>query len=261
VLLVAGLARTNAATASILLNAELAATVVLAAVVFREHLGARMWWSAGLITFAGGLLAWQPGASLDTGAVLVIAACVAWGFDNGVTAGIEQLAREHVVMLKGIIAGGANVTIGLLVTGWGAGTAPWDVVAALAIGATGYGLSISLWVKGARDIGAARGQVIFATAPFIGAAIAWTLLGEDVTAVELVAAAVAALGVVVSLRSAHEHIHHHHEVVHDHEHGHDGHHDHTHDDFVARRHTHPHVHHPLVHAHAHVPDLHHRHEH
>lgn len=260
VLLIAGLARTNAATASILLNAELAATVVLAAVVFREHLGASMWWSAGLITLAGGLLAWQPGASIDIGAVLVIAACVAWGFDNGVTAGIEQLAPEHVVLMKGVIAGGANVTIGVLVTGWGAGTTLWDVVAALTIGATGYGLSITLWVKGARDLGAARGQVIFATAPFIGAAIAWTVLGEDARAVELVAASVAAVGVAVSLRSAHEHAHEHHELAHDDEHDHDVHHDHTHDVHVTGRHTHPHVR-PLVHTHPHVPDLHHRHEH
>jgi drug/metabolite transporter (DMT)-like permease len=266
VLLVAGLARTSAATASILLNAELAATVVLAALVFREHLGARLWWSAGLITFAGALLAWQPGARLDIGAVLIIAACVAWGFDNGVTATIEQLAPEHVVMLKGIIAGGANLAIGLLVAGWGDGTTQWDVLAALAIGAAGYGLSITLWVKGARDLGAARGQVIFATAPFIGALIAWTVLGDDVTAIELVAAAIAALGVAVSLRSAHDHTHRHHDIVHEHEHEHDAdsddlHHDHAHADGFRGRHTHRHEHRPLAHSHPHVPDLHHRHEH
>ena len=57
-----------------------------------------------------------------------------------------------------------------------------DVVAALAIGAAGYGLSITLWVKGARDLGAARGQAIFVTAPYIGALIAWTLLGDAATA-------------------------------------------------------------------------------
>ena len=95
-------------------------------------------------------MTWQPGASLDVGALLVIAACVAWGFDNGLTASIEQLAPEHVVMLKGVIAGGANLTIGVIVTGWGISTTVSDVVAALAIGAAGYGLSITLWVKGAR---------------------------------------------------------------------------------------------------------------
>lgn len=262
VLLVAGLARTNAATASILLNAELAATVVLAALVFREHLGVRMWLSAALITLAGGILTWQPGASLDVGALLVVAACLAWGFDNGVTAAIEQLAPEHVVMFKGLIAGGANLAIGLGVAGWGADTTTVDVLAALAVGAAGYGLSITLWVKGARDLGAARGQVIFATAPFIGAFIAWTLLGDDATAIQIAAGVTAGIGVAVSLRSAHDHEHHHHDLSHEHEHSHDdGHHDHTHDEVVVGRHAHTHRHRPLVHAHPHVPDLHHRHEH
>ena len=262
VLLVAGLSRTDPATASILLNAELAATVVFAAVLFREHLGARTWVAAGLITVAGAMLTWQPGASLDLGALLVIAACVAWGFDNGVTAGIEQLAPEHVVMMKGAIAGGANLAIGLLIAGWGTTTSLSDVVAALAIGAAGYGLSITLWVKGARDLGAARGQVIFATAPFIGAVLAWTVLGDDATAIQLLAALIAGVGVAVSLRSAHGHAHRHDPIVHDHEHVHDDdHHDHEHADGFTGRHTHVHEHHPLVHAHPHVPDLHHRHEH
>lgn len=262
VLLVAGLARTDPATASILLNAELAATVVLAALVFREHLGARMWAAAGLVTLAGAMLTWQPGARLDVGALLVIAACVAWGFDNGVTAGIERLAPEHVVMLKGVIAGGANLAIGLLAAGWGPTTTPWDVVAALLIGAAGYGVSITLWVKGARELGAARGQVIFATAPFIGALIAWTVLGDDATAIQVAAAVIAGIGVAVSLRSGHEHPHRHDVLEHEHEHVHDDdHHDHEHADGFTGRHTHVHAHRALVHAHPHVPDLHHRHEH
>jgi drug/metabolite transporter (DMT)-like permease len=261
-LLVAGLARTNAATASILLNTELAATVLLAAMVFREHLGRRLWWSAALITAAGGLLTWQPGASLDVGAVLIVGACIAWGFDNGVTAGIEQLAPEHVVFLKGVIAGGANLTIGWLLFGWGSTTTLRDIVAAVAIGAAGYGMSITLWVKGARDLGAARGQVIFATAPFIGATIAWTVLGENATTIEIVAAVIAAVGVAVSLRSAHDHHHHHHDVEHHHEHTHDDdHHLHTHDDGFTGRHVHVHEHEPVIHDHPHVPDLHHRHDH
>jgi hypothetical protein len=34
---------------------------------------------------------------------------------------------------------------------------------ALVIGGFGYGVSITLWVAGARDLGAARGQLVFAT--------------------------------------------------------------------------------------------------
>lgn len=266
VLLVAGLARTNAASASILLNTELVATVVFAAVLFREHLGPRLVISAVLITAAGALLTWEPGAALDVGALLIVAACVCWGLDNGVTARIEQLAPEHVVALKGAVAGGANLMIGLLAFGLGAATGPGDVVAALAIGAFGYGVSITLWVKGARELGAARGQVIFATAPFIGASLAWTVFEESVQAIQLVAVALAAAGVAVSLRSGHEHRHHHHPVAHDHAHTHgddhgDGHHRHEHADGFTGRHAHPHGHDELVHAHPHVPDLHHRHRH
>jgi drug/metabolite transporter (DMT)-like permease len=240
--------------------------VVLAAVVFREHLGRRVLLSAGLVTLAGALLSWEGGAGVDVGAILVVAACVCWGLDNGVTAAIEQLAPEHVVALKGVAAGGTNLAIGLVVGGAAQVPDRGEVLAALAIGAAGYGASITLWVKGARDLGAARAQVIFATAPFVGVAIAWTFLAEDVRTVQLVAVVLAAAGVAVSLRSAHEHAHHHHPMVHDHEHVHDDvhhdvHHSHRHDDGFVGRHAHRHAHVAIVHAHPHVPDLHHRHEH
>ena len=166
-LLVAGLARAPAATASILLNLELAATVLLAATVFREHLGRRVLLGAALVTGAGVVLSWEPGARLSLGALLIAAACLAWGLDNGVTAKIDQLSPEHVVLLKGFVAGLANVTLGFVFVEGPAGVSMGEAVAALAIGAAGYGASITLWVKGARDLGAARGQVIFAAVPFI----------------------------------------------------------------------------------------------
>ena len=179
----------------------------------------------------------------------------------------RSCASTSVVALKGVVAGGVNLAIGLVMVGWGATTGVGDVFAALLLGAAGYGWSITLWVKGARDLGAARGQVIFATAPFIGAAIAWTLLGETVEVSQVGAVALAAAGVGLSLRSDHEHGHRHDVLVHDHEHVHDDHHDHDHDhdqdpdhEFEGR-HSHLHRHDVLVHAHPHVPDLHHRHEH
>ncbi len=261
-LLVAGLARTSAATASILLNLELAATVLLAATIFREHLGRRVVAGAVLVTCAGMVLVWEPGAELSVGALLIAGACAAWGLDNGVTAKIDQLGPEHVVLMKGAIAGTANLMLGLGFADDTAGISLGAVVAALAVGAAGYGASIVLWVKGARDLGAARGQVIFATAPFIGVLIAWLVLGEGVQMVQLVAVGLAALGVAVSIESAHEHEHRHVAVEHEHEHSHsDEHHDHGHDDHVDGRHTHQHHHRPRRHAHPHVPDLHHRHTH
>ena len=134
---------------------------------------------------------------------------------------------------------------------------------ALVIGAFGYGVSITLWVAGARELGAARGQLVFATAPFVGAVVAWTVLGEPTTGREVVSLLIAAVGVLVraaqrprSTRTATT------PVEHDHEHDHDdGHHDHVHADGFAGRHQHLHDHRELVHQHPHVPDIHHRHDH
>jgi drug/metabolite transporter (DMT)-like permease len=205
---------------------------------------------------------WAPGPEWSAGGLLVAGACLAWGVDNGVTARLDQLSPEAVVFAKGLVAGAANLGLGLVLADQGDRVAMDDVVAALAVGAAGYGASITLWVKGARDLGAARGQIIFATAPFIGALLAWTVLDEPLRFVQVVAATAAAAGVALAMRSAHEHEHRHEPQQHDHEHEHpDLHHDHEHVPAFVGRHTHRHAHEGLVHSHPHVPDLHHRHDH
>lgn len=265
-LLVLGLARVEASTASLLLNLELVATVVLAGLFFGEHLGRRVVLAAGLTSVGGVALVWSPGGSADVGALLVAAACACWGLDNCVTARIEHLSPESVVLAKGAAAGSVNVVLGATVASEvGASLTVGQVAAALAIGAAGYGLSITWWVKGARDLGAARAQVIFATAPFIGAVGAWVVLAEAVSRVQVAAMALAAVGVWLSLDSAHGHTHRHDPMLHDHEHTHpDAHHDHDHDheEVFVGRHSHRHRHaEVLVHEHPHVPDLHHHHPH
>lgn len=261
VLLMAGLARTSAASASLLLNVELVATVILAATVFKEHLGARVLWSAGIVSVSAVVMLWEPGAAVDVGGLLIVGACLCWGLDNGVTALIDQVRPEQVTLAKGLVAGTSNLVIGLVMVGAG-GTRPTQVAAALAIGALGYGVSITWWVRGARELGAARAQVIFASAPFVGAVVAWVVLGEQLELAQIVAVPIALAGVALSLRSSHEHPHDHAAKVHEHEHTHDdGHHDHAHAGGFRGRHSHPHRHDVLTHDHPHVPDLHHRHPH
>jgi drug/metabolite transporter (DMT)-like permease len=205
------------------------------------------------------VLAWSSSPELRFGALLVVAACCCWAVDNCVTAGLDHLAPHHITLAKGFVAGVANLAIGLIfATRPSLGT----VVAGLLIGALGYGLSITLWVAGARDLGAARAQLIFAIDPFVGAAIAWLVLGEPITAAQVLALALAGTGVAAVMRSAHVHEHRHLAVEHDHEHVHDdAHHDHVHAEGPPARHQHAHRRQEVVHAYPHVPDLHHRHEH
>ena len=260
VLLALGLQHASAANASLLLNLELVFTVVLAAVFFREHIGARVAVGAGLVGLASVLLS-GPGATADLrlGAVLIAAACVCWAIDNSVTAELDELAPAHITLAKGLIAGGANTLIGLSV----APLPPLPSVgAALVIGALGYGASITLWVAGARDLGAARAQVVFASAPFLGALVAWTVFREPITGAAVATLVIAAVGVALVSRSDHEHAHVHGALEHDHEHTHgDDHHTHAHDNDFTGRHHHPHSHSRTEHSHAHMPDVHHRHTH
>jgi len=218
-------------------------------------------WATGtvLVVVAGVVLGWSANADVQWGVLLIGGACLCWGVDNCVTAELDELAPAHITVVKGVVAGGANLAIGL---GVGASTLGWNVLAALVVGAFGYGVSITLWVAGARDLGAARGQLVFATAPFVGAVVAWTVLSETATPREVVSLMIAVVGVSFVLRSGHEHEHRHEALEHDHEHRHDdGHHDHHHrPGDEALRHQHPHSHAALMHTHPHVPDLHHRHE-
>ena len=233
-----------------------AAVAVLPAVVRNPPSASAMRSSAANLAGAV-VLGWSGSPEFRWGAVLIAGACLCWAFDNSITAALDHLAPAHITFVKGVIAGGVNITIGLLSTDAPALAPTWW---ALVIGAFGYGASITLWVTGARDLGAARGQLVFATAPFIGAIVAWVVLTDPVTVREVIAFTVGVLGVGFVLRSGHEHEHEHLAMEHEHEHEHDEHHRH-HGDADPARHTHVHAHEPLVHSHPHVPDLHHRHTH
>lgn len=259
VLVMVALDLAPSSTVSLLLNLEVVFTVALAAVVYREHLGGRVLTGMAAVAAAGVLLGWSGDVDLRLGAVFAALACVAWAIDNTTTANLETFTPQQITFVKGLVAGSANLAIGLL------GGGRFDARAALlalAVGAVGYGASIALWISGARLVGSARGQLVFAIGPFVGAALSWVLLDESVTLRAVVAFAMAATGVALVVRSGHEHEHHHDEVVHDHEHSHDDdHHDHVHTDGFTGRHSHRHEHAPVVHRHVHVPDLHHRHDH
>ena len=259
VLLAIGLRQAPASTVSLLLNLELVFTTVLAATVFHEHLGRRVITGAMLVVAAGGLLAWSGDARLRWGAFIVAGACLFWAVDNGVTAKLDELAPVQITLVKGAVAGGANLVIGLVL---GGGPSGWPIAAALLVGGIGYGASITLWIAGARELGAARGQLVFATAPFVGAVASWLLLGEPVHRRQVLSLVIALIGVGFVLRSDHTHDHAHPLVEHEHDHVHDDSHhgDHAHGPVVGR-HVHRHRHASVLHAHAHLPDLHHGHSH
>ena len=256
VLLVLALDRTPAGTVSLFLNLELVATAVIARVFLQEHIGRRAGSGIVIVVLGGVILAGTSDSGVVVGALLVTATSVCWGADNAITASLDSYSPAQITLAKGFVAGSVNLVLGLLLH---SAPAARFVVAAVAIGALGYGISITMWITGARLVGAARGQVVFALAPLIGALLAWPINGDQLTATTMVAFSVSLIGVLMVATSHHAHLHTHEFLEHTHPIDQfDSHHQPDAIEVLAgSRHRHL----VLRHEHEHLPDIHHRHSH
>lgn len=262
-LLMLGLARTDAASASLLLTLEGAATALMAWFIFRENFDRRI--ALGMVFLVAGamVLAWTGTPTLADviGPLAIVGACVAWGLDNNLTRKVSLADPLQIVELKGLLAGPFNLVLGLV-----AGAALPDLTPALfagVVGFVGYGLSLVLFVVALRHLGAARTGAYFSTSPFLGSAAAVVALGDPVTLQLVGAGMLMAVGVWLHLTERHEHEHAHEVMAHAHPHLHDEHHRHAHGphDPPGEPHTHFHEHAPMRHDHPHAPDMHHAHQH
>ena len=263
VLLLWGLSRLPASSASLLLNAEGVFTALLAWFVFRENFNRRIALGMALIVTGAVVLSW-PAESVWGGALpalAILGACLAWAVDNNLTRKIALGDAAFIAMVKGLAAGTVNIVLAVA-TG---ATLPSAVVvlSASVLGLLSYGASLVLFVIALRELGTARTGAYFSTAPFAGALIAIALLDEPMTIRLLAAGLLMGLGVWLHLTERHEHEHAHEALEHEHEHAHDLHHQHAHPEapLPGTRHTHPHRHEPLKHSHPHYPDAHHPHDH
>ncbi|MEX8193377.1 DMT family transporter [Comamonas guangdongensis] len=262
-LLAWGLQRSSSTGASLMLSLEAVFTALLAWRLYGETMDRRVW-TAVLLLLAGGIALvleqGQGGASQLWGLLAVMAATVAWGMDNSLSRALAERDPGQVVLAKSVLGVSATSCLALLMR------EPLPALSAalglLAVGASGYGLSLRFYLLAQRAFGAARTGSVFAFAPFIGAALA-LLLGDRSGGWGLLPGGLLMLaGILVHLGESHQHEHEHEAVEHEHAHRHDdGHHDHRHDPMPVGAHSHLHTHEPLRHSHAHVPDIHHTHRH
>jgi drug/metabolite transporter (DMT)-like permease len=222
-----GLARAPAASIALLLNTEVVFTALIAAALFREHVGARILPATGLVALGGMAVEWSgSGPAISPAAVATLVACVLWGLDNNLTRRIAEADPLALVQVKGLAAGTTNLILAGLV---GSPRPRLSAVAlGLGLGAVSYGASLVLFVLALRGLGAARAGAYFALGPFFGAAGAVLVLGEALTPRLAVAGALMAAAVWLLAREAHGHWHEHAPGVHAHRHVHDAHHQHAH---------------------------------
>jgi drug/metabolite transporter (DMT)-like permease len=261
VLLMFGLRETPATSASLLLNLEGVFTLLLAWVVFRENVDLRVGVGAAAILLGAATASWQGLGGFPAGAALIAGACLLWAVDNSLSRQVSGADPLQITSIKGWVAGVTNTGLAL----WqGAHVPPaLPILATLAVGALGYGVSLALYVAAMRHLGSARTAAYFSLAPFFGAMLGVVVLGDAVTAQLLAAGGLMGVGLYLHLSERHEHPHTHAELRHEHAHWHDLHHQHVHtaQDPPGESHSHEHLHPPIAHRHPHYPDIHHRHSH
>lgn len=246
ILLMIGLTSATSANASLLNIFEIVATSLIALFIFKELISPRLWIAILLITFSSMLLSFEDMSSLtfSLGSIFVLAAAVCWGFENNLTRKISSKNTFQIVLLKGIFSGLGSLLIALFL---GERFPQLQyVLLAMLLGFVAYGLSIFLYVRAQKDLGAAKTSAYYAVAPFIGALLSFLILKEAITDYFLVAFLIMTLGsvlvVIDTMITRHSHLHTHtfteiqngtkirYQIEHSHEHKH----------FVSEKHSHQH---------------------
>lgn len=176
-----GLGRTPTSAASLLLNLERVATVVLAWFFFHEGIERRMGW--GMARVLAGCVAptspWEMALSGLAGPFAVARACALWGLENNFTQGLAVRDPLLVAGLKGFAGGTFNGFLSVVTQqefprGGYLGAAPL-------VGFLGYGLSLAFFVFSLHRLGTARTAALFSLVPFTGVGFSFALLGDAFT--------------------------------------------------------------------------------
>ena len=251
VFLMTGINLGSASSASLLGNFEIAATALIALLVFKEKISLRLWFAILFITLSCIELSLEGHGSLDVslGSVFVLLAAVSWGFENNCTRKISGKSTYEIVTLKGIFSGLGALVIALLM-GEKFSSAVY-ILYALLLGFVSYGLSIFLYIRAQRTLGAAKTSAYYAVAPFIGTFLSFLLNGEKLSVNYFLGLGLMIVGsafaVTDTLLKEHSHLHthtiihthdgttHSHVIAHEHEHSHfvtEEKHEHSHEDFM-----------------------------
>jgi drug/metabolite transporter (DMT)-like permease len=257
-----GLVLTTSANVSLLNNFEIVTTSMIALMIFKETVGKRMWIAIILITISTIILSFEDISSLSfsIGSLLVLGACISWGFENNCTRMLSLKNPLEIVVLKGFGSGIGSLIISIITKTYS--TNVLYIGSTLILGFFAYGLSIYFYILAQRGLGASRTSAYYAFAPFIGVILSFLFFGQTLNISFIVALIIMALGTYFAASERHIHEHTHQTMEHEHRHNHnDGHHNHTHEEEITGEHNHLHIHKEITHKHLHLPDLHHNHVH
>lgn len=248
IFLMLGISIGSVSNASLLGNFEIVATTLIALLIFKESVSGKLWTAVALITLSSIILSFDTNGSLQFsyGSLFVILATVCWGFENNCTRQISNKSAYEIVLLKGIFSGGGSFVIAMVIGEKIPGIR--YILTAMLLGFIAYGLSIFLYIKAQKYLGAAKTSAYYAVAPFVGAFLAFAINGEVLTGTYFAALIIMLLGsafvVYDTLMKHHSHSHTH-TVCHTHNGT-------THTHIITHEHIHSHLTDSEKHLHKHM---------
>lgn len=190
----------------------------------------------GLITLSSILLSFEGTDSFNfsTGSLFVILTTCCRGLENNCTGKISDKSTYQIVMLKGIFSGTGSIIISSVL---GEKISAFSyAVMAMGLGFVAHGLSIFMYVRAQRNLGAAKTSAYNAFSPFTESILAVVVNGENLNAMYFISFGIMLAGTVfvvadtIIKHHAHEHTHvithshngtvHTHVITHSHNHNH-----------------------------------------
>jgi drug/metabolite transporter (DMT)-like permease len=205
-LLLNGLNQTTAINSSLLLNAEALFTVVIAFVFLNERCNKREYLGI-LLLLIGVIFVTTNGAfqrltltENSLGNLLVIGACFFWGIDNNLSKFLSR--KRDVIMVTGLkcFIGGSALLAFAFALGFSFSVPLVAMPYILFVGAFSVAFSILFFLFALRKIGSMRTGVIFSLSSLFGAVLAFVVLREAFTGIQLIAGLVMILGIYVLYR-------------------------------------------------------------
>jgi drug/metabolite transporter (DMT)-like permease len=198
-----GLNQTTAVNTSLLLNAESLFTALIAFVFLsergtkKEYLGITMLLIGVVFVTTNGEFQKLTLTENIAGNLLIVGACLFWGIDNNLSKFLSK--KRDIILITGLkcfIGGLALLTIAFVI-GVPFSIPLISIPYLLSAGAFSIAFSILMFLFALRKIGSMRTGVIYSMSSLFGAVLAFLILSEQFSFIQLIAGTIMLLGVYV----------------------------------------------------------------
>jgi drug/metabolite transporter (DMT)-like permease len=195
-----GLKQSSASNSSVLINGEIIFSILLAILFFKEKLNPVGFASVALVLIGVMIITTNLDFNnlqlkADDGNLLIVGATFFWGLDNNISKILShKMPIPKLIQLKSFIGGtillGLTLLLGIPVI-INLAQIPYIVL----LGIVGFAASLYFFLQSLRKIGTVKTILIFSFSSLFGLVLAWTLLREQITIYQIIAAGIMVTGI------------------------------------------------------------------